>query len=230
MYSDHDFARVHQIVRLRSVHGLNLAAIRSSLNTNEDYKETEVDADDGQGPRVGTEIRRLRLQKELTLSNLADQVGLSKSALSTLERTSRGVSVPQLRRIAEALGSTITELTASQASENPDNRVNRKGTARRLPSFGTGIQIYELASGPRMMDCQEWLIAPGSGSEGSYSHEGEEFIRVLEGTFEIEVDGLGITTLNSGDSIYFESSRPHSWRCKGNASCRVIWVNTPPTF
>jgi quercetin dioxygenase-like cupin family protein len=81
-----------------------------------------------------------------------------------------------------------------------------------------------------MMDCQEWTLSPGAGSEGFYKHEGEEFIRVLEGSFEVEVDGLGVATLNEGDSIYFESNRAHSWRSVGSTRCRLIWVNTPPTF
>lgn len=81
-----------------------------------------------------------------------------------------------------------------------------------------------------MMDCQEWTLSPGAGSEGFYQHEGEEFIRVLEGSFEVEVEGLGVATLNDGDSIYFESHRAHAWRSVGSAQCRLIWVNTPPTF
>lgn len=227
LYSDDDFARVHQIVRLRSVQGLNLAAIKSSLK--ETFREG-TDANQTEMPpiRLGHEIRRLRKQKKLTISALANRVDVSPSTLSTLERTSRGASVPLLRAIAKALGVTVTQLAA-----NPVEFVQsvvRYGEGRQLPSLGKGIQIRELASGPRMMDCQEWTLAPGAGSQGFYQHEGEEFIRVMEGTFEIEVDGLGIATLNQGDSIYFESHRAHSWRSIGSEKCRLLWVNTPPTF
>jgi transcriptional regulator with XRE-family HTH domain len=179
-------------------------------------------------PRLGFEIRRLRKERKLTIAALAAKVDVSSSIISTLERTSRGASVPLLRAIAEALGVTVTQLTAS-----PDvivEAVVRKGKGRLLPFLGNGIRVRELASGPRMMDCQEWTLAPGAGSEGFYRHEGEEFIRVLSGTFEIEVDGLGLATLNGGDAIYFESHRAHSWRAIGTEPCQLIWVNTPPTF
>lgn len=227
MYSEDDFARVHQIVRLRSVQGLNLAAIKSSLNDS-DPDAQESMREDAPSPRLGFEIRRLRKEKKLTIASLAAKVEVSPSIISTLERTSRGASVPLLRTVAEALGVTVTQLTAS-----PDEIVEavvRKGGGRLLPSLGKGIRIRELASGPRMMDCQEWVLAAGAGSEGFYKHEGEEFIRVLQGSFELEVEGLGLTVLTEGDAIYFESHRAHSWRNAGEEPCRLLWVNTPPTF
>jgi DNA-binding transcriptional MerR regulator/mannose-6-phosphate isomerase-like protein (cupin superfamily) len=227
MYSEDDFARVHHIVRMRSVQGLNLAAIKSSLDeTSRD--QSDEPREETPPPRLGFEIRRLRKEQKLTITALAEKVEVSPSVISMLERTSRGASVPLLRAVAEALGVTVTQLTAS-----PDEileAVVRKGEGRLLPHLGNGIRIRELASGPRMMDCQEWTLAPGSGSEGFYRHEGEEFIRVLQGSFEIEVEGLGLSTLNAGDAIYFESQRAHSWRAVGHEDCRLIWVNTPPTF
>ena len=226
LYSESDFTRVHQIVRLRSVQGLNLAAIKSSLDAAEDEQETPDD--EPPGSRLGFEIRRLRTQQKMTISALASKVNVSASIISTLERTSRGASVPLLRAIAQALGVTVTQLTSSPTAIV--KAVIRSGEGRQVPALGKGIQIHELASGPRMMDCQEWVLAPGAGSEGFYRHEGEEFIRVLEGSFEIEVEGLGLATLQQNDSIYFESHRAHSWRSIGEQSCRLLWVNTPPTF
>lgn len=227
LYSEDDFARVHQIVRLRSVQGLNLAAIKSSLDGTALVAQ-EASSDELPTSRLGHEIRRLRKEKKLTIVGLAELVDVSPSVVSTLERTSRGASVPLLRAIAETLGVTVTQLTASSVETR--EAVVRRGEGRELPSLGKGIKIRELASGPRMMDCQEWTLAPGAGSEGFYRHEGEEFIRVLEGSFEIEVEGLGLATLNEGDAMYFESHRAHSWRSVGSKPCRLLWVNTPPTF
>lgn len=228
LYSEDDFARVHQIVRLRSIQGLNLAAIKSTLDGNAPATGGEQAGGEAPSSRLGQEIRRLRRKKGLTIAAFAGELGVSISTLSTVERTSRGVSLSLLKRIAEALGVTITALTANHGGT--PKAVVRSGEGRQLPSLGRGIRIHELASGPRMMDCQEWVLAPGAGSEGFYHHEGEEFIRVLQGTFEIEVEGLGLAVLNEGDSIYFESRRAHAWRCIGSIACKLVWVNTPPTF
>jgi DNA-binding transcriptional MerR regulator/uncharacterized cupin superfamily protein len=228
LYTEDDFARIHQIVRLRTVHGLNLAAIKAVLEDmpkSNGSKRNEPPEDE---PRLGHAIRKLRIQKKISLTELAHAVGVSASTVSTFERTSRGASFPLLRDIAKFLGVTITQLTSSQKVKG--RALVRRGEGSLLPSLGDGIQIRELASGPRMMDCQEWTIAPGASSEGFYAHEGEEFIRVLEGRFEIEIDGLGKATMEQGDSIYFVSDRQHAWRCLGRKACKLLWVNTPPTF
>ncbi len=39
------------------------------------------------------------------------------------------------------------------------------------------------------MDCEVWTLAPGAESEGFYAHEGQELIYVLEGAFELALDG-----------------------------------------
>lgn len=224
LFREEDVARVREILRLRSVHGLNLAAIRSALQDAEQVPE----ADHASGPGLGPLLRKLRRKRGMTIKQVADAVGVSSSVISTLERTSSGVGIRLMKILAETLGTTVTDLAAGEPPSA--HGVVKSGKGRVLPMLGTGIKILELASGPRMLDCQEWTLQPGAGSEGFYSHEGEEFIRVLEGTFEIEVDGIGAVDLEPGDSLYFESKRAHAWRCKGRKPCRLIWVNTPPTF
>lgn len=224
LFREEDVARVREILRLRSIHGLNLAAIRSALGDSDSPPEPHHTATPGLGPA----LRKLRRKQNLTIRQVADAVGVSSSVISTLERTSSGVGIRLMKTLAETLGTTVTDLIAEEVP--PTHAVVRSGEGRLLPMLGAGIKILELASGPRMMDCQEWTLLPGAGSEGFYSHEGEEFIRVLEGRFEIEVDGIGAVDLNPGDSLYFESRRAHAWRCIGSQTCRLIWVNTPPTF
>lgn len=231
LFGEGDFSRVKEIVRLRSVLGLNLAAIRSALAENGSksaHDPGKKNAKDERAPSLGPAIRRLRKERSMTIEQLAATAAVSPSIISTLERTSRGASVRLLKTLAEILGTTITELAMRTPSRSKS--VVRAGKGRALPMLGSGIKIVELASGPRMMDCQEWTLQPGSESEGFYAHEGEEFIRVLAGVFDIEVEGLGRVKMRAGDSIYFESHKPHSWRCAGDEICRLIWVNTPPTF
>jgi len=71
------------------------------------------------------------------------------------------------------------------------------------------------------MECLLWQkgygtalfrIAPGADSGGSYSHEGEEFIYVLQGKFEMWIDEIEHYALEAGDSLYFESTHAHRWR------------------
>jgi quercetin dioxygenase-like cupin family protein len=73
-------------------------------------------------------------------------------------------------------------------------------------------------------------LAPGASSEGAYQHDGEEFIFVLTGSLEIILDGDKFFHLAEGDSFYFESRRPHSWRNSFAGETVLLWINTPPTF
>jgi mannose-6-phosphate isomerase-like protein (cupin superfamily) len=60
-------------------------------------------------------------------------------------------------------------------------------------------------------------------------HEGEEGGIVLTGRLEVTVDSER-KILGPGDAYYFESRRPHRFRCVGPAACEVVSACTPPTF
>ena len=87
-----------------------------------------------------------------------------------------------------------------------------------------------LASGKKVMEPHLFRIAPGADSGGSYSHEGEEFIYVLQGKLEVWIDEIEHYALETGDSLYFESTQPHRWQSLSEKRDLALWVNTPATF
>jgi DNA-binding transcriptional MerR regulator/quercetin dioxygenase-like cupin family protein len=237
-YSDADIARVADIIRMRHIEGLNLAAIAAVLQ--------HADADNGgsgpagpfaghAGPGAGTgrqfgqRLRALRQRRGLSLTQAAAQAGISRSALSLVERTSQGVGLAIMRDLARVYGLTLTELLAPLGATVAP--VVRADEARVLPTLGPGLAVMQLSSIPNaLMSCRVTVLQPGAGSQGSYSHEGEEFIYVLAGTFSITIDGEETHELAQGDTIYFESWRPHSWWNPGVAETRLLWINTPPSY
>lgn len=52
---------------------------------------------------------------------------------------------------------------------------------------------------------------------------------MLEGVLELTVDGV-LRLLPAEHSFFFLSDRRHTYRNGGETLCRVLWVNTPPTF
>ena len=68
-----------------------------------------------------------------------------------------------------------------------------------------------LAWGNTVMEPHLFRIAPQSGSGESYHHEGEEFLYILQGELQISLEGEEYH-LQPGDSFYFESATPHSWK------------------
>ena len=231
-YSETELGRIADIIRLRQIEGLNLAAIAAVLNrAGEPEPDRPGPNPGGAGPsrRLGQRLRALRQRRGLSLTLAASQAGISRSALSLIERTSQGASPATIRALAEIYGLTVSDLTASLADTGP--AVVRGSQARELPTMGPGLSVTQFSSIPNAaMVCQIWAIQPGAGSQGSYTHEGEEFIYVLAGTFEITLDGVETHVLTQGESIYFESSRPHSWCNPGSEETRVLLVNTPPPY
>ncbi len=69
---------------------------------------------------------------------------------------------------------------------------------------------------------------PGAGSHGSYRHEGEEYIFVFEGEFDVILEGHGTYHLGAGEALSFSSSIPHEWSNDGSAPVRMLWTNTHP--
>ena len=237
-YSDADIARVADIIRMRHIEGLNLAAIAAVLQrADADGAGSEpagsfpayTSTGAGTGRQLGQRLRALRHRRGLSLTQAAAQAGISRSALSLVERTSQGVGPATMRNLARVYGLTLTELVAPLGGAGAP--VVRDGQARVLPTLGPGLTVMQLSSIPSaLMSCRLTLLQPGAGSRGSYAHEGEEFIYVLAGTFCISIDGEETHELQQGDTIYFESWRPHSWWNSGSDETRILWVNTPPSY
>ena len=135
-------------------------------------------------------------------------------------------SIATLRRIARFYRMNILSLF-EPAQENP--RLVKPGQ-RKVLEASPGVRMELLAWGHTAMEPHLFRIKPGGGSGESYSHEGEEFLHVLRGNFEIWLGGKEYYALKQGDSLYFESSTPHRWKNSGRREAWVLWVNTPPTF
>jgi len=238
LYSDANLEQIRDIKRLRVVQGLSLTAIRA-MRGRQPNSEQVKDSSPASPPAqlrdaggIGPRLRVLRKEKGLSLREVAAKTGLAASFISTLERTSLGASATSIRKLVACLDTTVFELSSQVKSlhQGGNSGVVRSEEARVVPMLGPDIQIEQRALRGAMMDCQKWILQPSSESEEAYAHEGEEFIFVLRGSLEINLDVHERHVLNSGDSIYFDSTRIHSWRNSGEEEAEVIWVNTPPSF
>jgi mannose-6-phosphate isomerase-like protein (cupin superfamily) len=163
------------------------------------------------------------------LKEVAEAVDLTPTELASIERTSMGLDIPALKRLATFFGTTLNGIMGAASPSDGQEIVMRDGGVL-LPRLGIGLKIERFGSGSDMMDCQRWTIDPGVGSNGSYRHEGEEFIAVLAGTFEITLAEERVYVLTSGDTIYFKSGVPHSWRNPGMIKTEMIWICAGHSF
>ena len=184
------------------------------------------------GPHfLGTRIRGLRKRRGMTLAALADMSELTAGYISQLERNLAYPSIPALFNIARSLGVTIQWFFASEASTAPEDSgyVVRKHS-RMSVHYEDGIVDQLLTPQPnRQLEILHSRFPPGTYSQQSYSHEGEEAGYLLSGCFELWV-GERHFQLNEGDSFSFSSQEPHRYGNPGEVDAQVIWVITPPTF
>ena len=221
LYSEADVRLLQRALFLRRARGLNPAAIVHVLK-----RQGAVALPAEAASLPGQRFRRLRVRRGLSLAQVARATDVSIGFLSSLERGQMRSSVATLRRIARFYRTNILSLFET-AGENP--RLVRPAQ-RKILETNAGVRMELLAWGNTAMEPHLFRVKPGGSSGESYTHEGEEFLHVLRGAFEIWLGNSEHYRLKTGDSLYFESSTPHRWRNPGRAETWLLWVNTPPTF
>ena len=142
-------------------------------------------------------------------------------------------SLSTLHRISQALRVNVAGLM-----ETGPDRVctvyapgTRPRTAHGDTAEGDGSTAESLVpyAEDRRLEALVVELPAGGALCGPFSHAGEEVGLVLEGTLELIVRGE-THYVPAGSSFFFESDHSHAYRAASPASCRVVWVNTPPTF
>ena len=221
LFTESDVRLLQRAIFLRRARGLNPAAIVHVLK-----RQGVVSAPAESRLLPGQRFRRLRTRRGLSLAQVARATGVSVGFLSALERGQMRSSIATLRRIARFYRTNILSLFET-AGDNPRLvRPNQRKVLETTPD----VRMELLAWGNTVMEPHLFRIKPGGGSGESYSHEGEEFLHVLRGQFDISLDGKEHYHLKPGDSLYFESSTPHRWKNPGRKETWLLWINTPPTF
>ncbi len=221
LYSADDVTLLKRARYLRRVRGLNAEAIVQLMKREGMLRSNK----EGNSAALGSHLRKLRSGKGLSLAQVAKAVGISVGFLSALERSHMTASVGTLRKLARFYKTNILDFFDPAESNSPLVSPQK----RKVLHAGDGVTMELLAWGNAVMEPHLFRIAPQAGSGGSYAHEGEEFLYVLQGELEISLNGEPYH-LKQGDSFYFESATPHQWKNPGTKETQLIWINTPPTF
>ena len=226
VYTEPDVARLRKIKQLRKVEGLNFAAIRKHLGSAPEKPGSKDSDTAGPSEAPGERLRRLRVKAHKTLKEVSETTGLSISFISALERGGSGASVASLRLLAGAYGVNMREVFGADLEQTSPLV---RSEERPVMQWDNGVRFEEMASGEKVMDPSYIRVPPGAGSEGFYSHNGEEFVYVISGPLFVELKDQGTFRVASGDTLYFPSTTPHRWWA-GDEPVEAVYVNTPPTF
>ncbi len=186
--------------------------------------------------RIGAKLTTLREALGLSVEQLAERSGTDVGTVTQLESGAIAPSLAPLIKLTRALGVRLGTLLDDDTNVGPV--VTRKSEAEqvaRLKSLETSsdggvLDFFSLAQGKTSRHMEPFIITVNPADAGNHklsSHEGEEFIYVLEGRIEIEY-GKDILSLDAGDTIYYDSIVPHQVRAAASAPARILAVVYAP--
>lgn len=178
---------------------------------------------------LGARLRFVRIRNGLSQRALAKRAGVTNSSISLIESNAVSPSVGVLKRILDGIPIGLAEFFAVE----PEVKRKVFYQAEELVEIGKGAisyrQVGESMFGRSLQILKERYEPGADTGRVPLVHEGEEGGVVLTGRLEITVDD-DRRILGAGDAYYFESRRPHRFRCVGPRACEVISACTPPTF
>jgi transcriptional regulator with XRE-family HTH domain len=161
-----------------------------------------------QREQIGVHIRKLRRLQTLTLQNVADRCGFTKSLLSKIESGKVVPPMSTLVKIAGALGTNIAALMTE--GDRLDSVFIPADQGSKPVPTENGYAVLPLAVEFKQKKMQPFLftVRPEDLNDKANSHPGEEFILVMEGSMKFRV-GSQTYTLRPRDGVFFNSISEH---------------------
>lgn len=175
-------------------------------------------------------LRVIRKKYGLTLEQLAQKSGLTKSYISKLERAVSQPSISTVLKLSSALGVDMSALVA--ATGNPNDKVNVIRTNERKPlgrpGTSHGNRYETIASNRSFGSMNPFIVYPPhkiKGKPAVFPHKGEEFMFVVKGKVKITIADETYS-LDVGDSVYFDASLPHQLLSLSEEEAEVLVVTS----
>lgn len=159
---------------------------------------------------INKKVRNIRRNQNITLKELSERTELSVSFLSQFEREVSSITLISLKKIADALHISMKELF-DDGKESTGTFVHKNGKDANLLGLQKKYASYERLSGKfegRKIESLLLRMEPLRDDFEPCTHEGEEFIYILEGTARFTVDGIDYE-VTEGESIHYPSTLLH---------------------
>jgi transcriptional regulator with XRE-family HTH domain len=162
--------------------------------------------------QVGPRLRQIRTQRDITLVELSERTGISKSTLSRLENGQRRPSLELLLPLALACRVPLDDLVGAPDVGDPRIRLKPRRVKGRtvLPLTPPGgIQAWKM------------LIPTTQSTPNPRAHDGYEWLYVLSGQLRLVLDEDEIV-LEVGEAVEFDTTRPHWFGSTGAGPVEVL--------
>jgi transcriptional regulator with XRE-family HTH domain len=184
---------------------------------------------------IGDKIRQFREMRNISREELAMNANLGAEQLKKIEEEAIVPSLGPLIRVARALGVRIGTFLDDTGQVGPvlvkaGSEKSSISFASSDPSTRQHLNFYSLAADKAGRHMEPFIVDIRPGSVSDYklsSHEGEEFIFVMEGEVEINY-GKDIYCLSKGDSIYYDSIVAHNVHAGSDNPARILAIVYTP--
>lgn len=184
---------------------------------------------------LGGKIKQFREFRQISREDLALNSNLDIKQIEKIEEKGIVPSLGHLIKISRALGVRIGTFLDDQDEVGPV--LVKAGEEKSSISFSTKnnktrehLNFFSLAQDKSGRHMEPFIVEIEPSKESDYklsTHEGEEFIYVLEGEIEINY-GKDIYALNQGDTIYMDSIVAHNVHAKGDRAAKILAVVYTP--
>ena len=184
---------------------------------------------------IGAKIKELRKSREITLEYLAEESNVNLDLMKSIEEGKVVPSLTPLTKIARSLGVRIGTFLDDAPQTGPV--IVKEGKSDQVMYFSgeetqtdvSALEFYSLGAGKNDRNMEPFIIDVHT-DKGEFvlsSHEGEEFIYVLEGEIEIKY-GQDDYIVSKGDSIYYDSIVPHHLHSHNGKMSKILAVVYTP--
>jgi transcriptional regulator with XRE-family HTH domain len=161
---------------------------------------------------IGTQVRKLRKDLDLTVAELGAAAGISTGMLSKIENGSISPSLLTLSSLAKALNVPISRLF-SETEEQRDCSFVKKGQGVRIERRGTKAgHLYDLIGHALggSIGVEPYLITLKSDAVPytDFRHAGVELIYMLTGKVRYR-HGDRTYVMEPGDALFFDAAARH---------------------
>tara|TARA_B100000614_G_C14529313_1_gene485864 strand:- start:1051 stop:1632 length:582 start_codon:yes stop_codon:yes gene_type:complete len=172
---------------------------------------------------IGKRIRRVRLDKKMSLDTMANETGLSKAFIKEIEGGEKRPSVGTLLQISRTL-----QLDSGYLLKEQEDTLEERADAYTKRTDNYAYTPLTPGAENKHLKAFRIVVEAGASHEGvGFQHEGEEFSYVLSGEVEIQV-GDHVNTLKAGESLHFNSGIKHDLRNTGEQDAELIVVVYAP--
>jgi transcriptional regulator with XRE-family HTH domain len=178
---------------------------------------------------LGERVRQVREKRGLSLQDISQRTDIAVDLLSRIEAGEVAPPLGTIVKLAKSLEMKLGYFISGEGSKPYTivRRTDRKVISRYDSKKGEryGYEYWSLAPRKKDRHMEPFLVTlvPSETEEERSTHDGQEFIFVLQGKIEVRLQEE-IHIIEPGDAIYYDSTVPHLVKCYGGDLARILAV------